>query len=963
MEENTLCPVCEDVACDLVALSCGHSPCKDCLTRYWGQNKVQECSACPLCWKILSSKPRPNETIKKRPLSQDTAPPNRFCSRHGFPFSLYCVDDEELLCPSCQLGRKHNGHNKLSLKIAAQDRKVNIRMALNTLMAKLKGHKKVHVTLNEMTQHIKSQAWQTEREIQDVFEKLHWFLREEEEARITALKEEVEQKSLMLKERIERIGRKTRDINFVLDAMRTIEQALEAEDISFLQTYSNTMKRTWNSLQDPQTASSGIFSSFVTELIDEIIDHVIPYFFAPDQIHNDTLQWIYSLPQEPELTPGALMGVAKHLGNLKYRVWEKMLGTVQYTPVTLDPNTAPPCLSLSEGLTRVQYCTDNPQLPDNPERFTIAAEMLGSQGFTSGRHHWDVEVGDNTNWAVGVAQQSVLRKDHTTQSRTEGIAALHFVNGRYATQTAPISVQKKLRRVRVQLELDCWGRKVTFTDPVCDHHIATIKIQFTERVFPYFCSLCEEHPLLITPEMVAFISALNTLMAKLKGHKKVCVTFNEMTPHIKSQARQTEREIKDEFEKLHRFLREEEEARITVLKEEEEQKSQMLKERIEGTRRKTKEINFVLDAMRTIEQYCTDNPQLPDNPERFTCCAEMLGSQGFISGRHHWDVEVGDNTNWAVGVAKQSVLRKDHTTQSTTEGIAALHFVNGRYATQTGPISVQKKLRRVRVQLELDCWGRKVTFTDPVCDHHIDTIKIQFTERVFPYFCSLCEEHPLHITPEMIRSKVFGDVMEENTPSSEPRPNETIKKRPLSQDTAPPNRHCSLHGFPFNSYCVDDEELLCPSCQLGLEHNGHRLLSLKIAAQDRKVVFISALNTLMPKLKGHKKVFVTSNEMTPHMKSQAEQMEREIQDEFEKLHQFLREEEEARITALKEEEEQKSLMLKDRIERIGRKTKEINSLLDAMRTIEQALEAEDISFLQAWLEYFYECIMSINIKI
>ena len=79
------------------------------------------------------------------------------------------------------------------------------------------------------------------------------------------------------------------------------------------------------------------------------------------------------------------------------------------------------------------------------------------------------------------------------------------------------------------------------------------------------------------------------------------------------------------------------------------------------------------------------------------------------------------------------------------------------------------------------------------------------------------------------------------------------------------------------------------------------------------------------------------------IQTQVQHTERQIKKEFEELHQFLREEEVARLAALREEEEQKSLMMKEKIEKMSR---EISSLSDTIRAIEEEMGADDITFLQ-----------------
>ena len=76
------------------------------------------------------------------------------------------------------------------------------------------------------------------------------------------------------------------------------------------------------------------------------------------------------------------------------------------------------------------------------------------------------------------------------------------------------------------------------------------------------------------------------------------------------------------------------------------------------------------------------------------------------------------------------------------------------------------------------------------------------------------------------------------------------------------------------------------------------------------------------------------------IQTQVQHTERQIKKEFEELHQFLRVEEAARLAAVREEEEQKSQMMKEKIERMSR---EISSLSDTIRAIEEEMGADDIT--------------------
>nr|XP_014353356.1 PREDICTED: zinc-binding protein A33-like [Latimeria chalumnae] len=138
----------------------------------------------------------------------------------------------------------------------------------------------------------------------------------------------------------------------------------------------------------------------------------------------------------PEIPSGDLIDVAKYLGDLQHRVWNKMLSIINPVTVTLDPNTAAPWLTLSEDLTTVTWgSTRREDLPDNPERFDRCFCVLGSEGFTSGRHSWVVDVENETHCRLGVTAESANRKGNINLKPECGYWTVGLYFGVYSALT------------------------------------------------------------------------------------------------------------------------------------------------------------------------------------------------------------------------------------------------------------------------------------------------------------------------------------------------------------------------------------------------------------------------------------------------------------------------------------------------------------------------------------------------
>ncbi|XP_072893040.1 LOW QUALITY PROTEIN: E3 ubiquitin-protein ligase TRIM39-like [Hemitrygon akajei] len=183
---------------------------------------------------------------------------------------------------------------------------------------------------------------------------------------------------------------------------------------------------------------------------------------------------------------------------MEYRSTDVMFRLYKLLPpvsVTLDVETANPWLEVSEDRKSVRPTRTWRNLPDTGKRFTDQPCVLGSEGFTSGRHYWEMEVTGNRGWYLGVAAESVKRKGGVSLSPETGFwvigwdgEVLHRGCDVYGDPTSPESVLPAgpiPGGVGVYLSYE--SGTVSFYNAETKSHLHTFTgNKFTGKLYPFF---------------------------------------------------------------------------------------------------------------------------------------------------------------------------------------------------------------------------------------------------------------------------------------------------------------------------------------------------------------------------------------------------------------------------------------------------------------------------------------------
>ncbi|KAL8213162.1 UNVERIFIED_CONTAM: hypothetical protein K2H54_061080 [Gekko kuhli] len=180
------------------------------------------------------------------------------------------------------------------------------------------------------------------------------------------------------------------------------------------------------------------------------------------------------------------------------RKQEGIGGPHREVDVTLDLDTANPLLIVSEDLKSVRRGNRVQCRPDNPKRFETVSCVLGCEGFTSGKHSWEVEVEvekdqvlGGLGWAVGVARESVRRKGLVYACPREGIWVVGKVMPygllAFTSPEDNLSILNHEPK-KIQVSLDYKGGRVDFFDADTGDLIFTFPSALFsgERLRPYF---------------------------------------------------------------------------------------------------------------------------------------------------------------------------------------------------------------------------------------------------------------------------------------------------------------------------------------------------------------------------------------------------------------------------------------------------------------------------------------------
>ncbi|XP_068765924.1 E3 ubiquitin-protein ligase TRIM39 [Struthio camelus] len=447
LHEEAICSICLEYMSEPVSVDCGHNFCRGCIAKHcqekglWADGPF----SCPQCRAACHrSNFRPNrqlanivESIRQLGLRAGPGPGALLCAMHDERLKLFCEEDEEAICVVCRESLHHRPHTVYPIEEAAQVYKVKLQKSLEYLSKEVEEVKKRESAERMKIQDCKEAVKKKRERIVSEFGKLHRLLADEEKLLLQKLEEEEKRILLMVSENLAQLVEQKSSLDLLI---------LEIKE----------------KFQEP---ADGLLKDMKS-----ILNRCEGMKFQAPRAVSVTLLEDYSIPER-------CLGMRDMLKKFK-------------VDVILDPETAHPELTLSEDRKSVKRGGKKLILSlfDNPKRFNTTPLVLGVQAFFSGRRYWEVQVGDKTEWGLGLCRESASRKGTILFSPSNGYWVLRLQNsGNYEALTSPISLLNLSVRPRcIGIFLDYEAGEISFYNVTDRSHIYTFTDKFSGNLRPLF---------------------------------------------------------------------------------------------------------------------------------------------------------------------------------------------------------------------------------------------------------------------------------------------------------------------------------------------------------------------------------------------------------------------------------------------------------------------------------------------
>ncbi|RVE60525.1 hypothetical protein OJAV_G00181840 [Oryzias javanicus] len=178
-------------------------------------------------------------------------------------------------------------------------------------------------------------------------------------------------------------------------------------------------------------------------------------------------------------------GISRYIPN---SVWSWICSAS--ADVILDPQTNHPWLQLSDDQRKVQEGLSESDLPHTSQRFDSWPCVLGWEGYSSGRHYWEVDIANNGYWRIGMTTADSQRQGRFSMSPKLGYWVLwRSTNHFYACTQPETQLPLGLVPRRMGVYLDHEEGQISFYNAETKSHIFTFTGYFKDKLYPLFAPM------------------------------------------------------------------------------------------------------------------------------------------------------------------------------------------------------------------------------------------------------------------------------------------------------------------------------------------------------------------------------------------------------------------------------------------------------------------------------------------